>query len=157
MKFFTKKRGQALIYFLCIATLIAMVWASIFKSRMDQMNRSLRTRYVTELNAECEFNSAACRIAKTNAEIYGASGEIQVKVRAIKNLVKVMDKIYLFSPRGRVQWVDQKNRVDALGLLKTDTDEATVDPGMADDILQLCRDIQIFLVKVQAHDNNFDF
>lgn len=157
MKLLGKNRGQILIYFLIIATFIATGWAGIMKFRLDQMNRSLRARYIYALRTECDINAAACRIAKTDAGFYGRGADIQVKVQAVNNLIRVMDKMFQFSPRGRVQWTDLKNRMDAMGLLRTGEAEVPVDLSMADDIIQLCYDVQIFLVKVQAHDCNFNF
>jgi hypothetical protein len=155
MKLFSKQRGQILIYFLIIATLIAMGWAGFMKMQMDQISRNLRAKYISGLKTECDINAAACRTAKADAGFYGSGREIQIKVRAVKNLIKVMDKMFQFSPQGRIQWVNLKNRMDALGLLKTDAEEVPADLSMADDVIRLCSDMQIFLVKVQAHDCNF--
>jgi hypothetical protein len=157
MKLFSKQRGQILLYFFIIAMLIAIGWAGFMKMQMDQMSRNLRAKYISGLKTECDINAAACRIAKADAGFYGGGGEIQIKIRAAKNLIKVMDKMFQFSPQGRIQWVNMKTRMNALGLLKTGVDEVPVDLSMAEDILQLCSDIQIFLVKVQAHDYNFNF
>jgi Fe2+ transport system protein FeoA len=158
MKIIGNNKGQILVYFLIIATFIAITWAGIMRFHMDAINRSIRTTYISELKAECDYNMAACRIAKENNNIFvGAENELPLKTRALKNLIRVLNKVFQFSPDGRIGWVNLQKRLESLGVLKGENVYVQIDVRYADEMLQVYRDMQLFLVKVQGHDNNFDF
>jgi hypothetical protein len=162
MRFIKKNKGQILVYFLIVATMIALAGATVMQYRMQVIKRQLRINLITELKAECDGNMAQCRIASENVDLSLQEGETyrepaQMRTKAIKGFIKVALLSFKYSGPARLQWQGYVKRLNEYGLLKEEGTTAEVDPRDCRDIYDIYYEMKLFLVKAQANNYNFEF
>jgi hypothetical protein len=153
MKLLRSNRGQLLIYFLVIMSVVALGLTAYFQARVGQIRHLQRGNYIDELIGECRSNAATIEEAQYSG--WGTADTIGLHNRALLNFIKVKNKVFLFSTVKIKEWVVfQKTLTDA-GMLVDSAEPPQIEAAYLQDVQATFKDMIPWLNKAKANDNNF--